>query len=184
MQAITIAQHLGGKFHVAREKRAADLRGTHHDLHPFGKRFNPHRRHAAARHGRHHLVGRSKGVVAQPVVVTQHQGRHAQPPGQVLLDKRFGGKLAEIPVEGQHLETVHSVSQAARTLLLQSGQQAQAVCVLLQDTARMRPESDQQALLPPLTGDGAQPVDHLLVSQMYAVEKTSRRYSHFTNSKS
>ena len=118
------------------------------------------------------------------MVITQHQRRHAQPAGQILLDKGFGGKPAEVTVEGQHLETVHSVRQAARPLLLQGGQEAQTIGILLQDTARMRPESDQQALLSPLTGDGAQPVDHLLVSQMYAVEKAGRRYSHFTNSKS
>ena len=136
------------------------------------------------RHDFGHLLRCVEVVVTEPVVVAQDQRRHAEAGDQIIADKGLGGQAAEFPGERQDLETVHAAGQAALLLLLQRRQQPEPVGILLQDAARMRPEGHDHALLPPLTGDGAQLIDHLPVPQMYAVEKTGRRYSHFTSSKS
>ncbi len=78
---------------------------------------------------------------------------------------------------------IHSETLEQRLLLVQRGEKPKVAGIVLKHVARMRPESDDHALVAPFTGRIHKPLNHKTVPYVDTV-KESGRYNHFTNSKS
>ena len=80
------------------------------------------------------------------------------------------------------MDMVYAETVDEFSFLLQGVEQAESRSILLQDVARMRPESDDSTLLAFLPCNILQHLQDSPVSGMYSVEKTSRGYNHLTSS--
>jgi len=122
-------------------------------------------------------------IRANAIIVAHYDQRGAEAVAEELKVLR-GGEGREFPGEGKHLHTVHPAGEQQRPLFLQRGQQTELPRILLQDRPGMRPERNNQGLLPPFTGGGDQCFENVTVPEMDPVKETGGYYSHLTHSKS
>lgn len=122
-------------------------------------------------------------VTSNPVIIA-----HNNKSGAETLTEHFkilscseGGKLTS---EGQDLYAVNAKGKQEGLFFFQCIEDPEITRILLENSARMRPECDDNGLLAPFAGRGDHCLDHMPVPKMDPVKKTCGYYSHFTHSKS